>query len=84
MPGGSAGDGYDNALVETVIGLFKTEVVKHLGPWKTKGQPEWETMKWCIGTTKTDCAERSAARPRTKMRMRSANETTSFKKQPKC
>ncbi len=46
MSGGSVGDGYDNALAETVIGLFKIEVVKHLGPWKTKGQPEWETMKW--------------------------------------
>lgn len=46
MSGGSVRDGYDNALTETAIGLFKTEVVKHLGPWKTKGQPEWETMKW--------------------------------------
>ena len=43
---GSIGDGYDNALAETVIGLFETEVVKHLGPWKTNGQFEWETMKW--------------------------------------
>ena len=31
---------------ETVIGLLKTEVVKHLGPWKTTGRLEWETMKW--------------------------------------
>ena len=45
MSVGSVGDGYDNALTETVIGPFKTEVVKHLGPWKTKGQSEWETMK---------------------------------------
>ena len=43
---GSVGDSCDNALAETVIGLFKTEVVKHLGPWKTIGQLEWETMKW--------------------------------------
>ena len=46
MSVGSVGDSYDNALTETVIGFFKTEVVKHLGPWKTKGQLEWETMKW--------------------------------------
>jgi len=26
-------DSYDNALAETVIGLYKTEVIKHLGPW---------------------------------------------------
>ena len=37
MSVGSVGDSYDNALAETVIGLFKTEVVKHLSPWKTKG-----------------------------------------------
>ena len=43
---GSVGDSCDNALAETVIGLFKMEVVKHLGPWKTKGLLEWETMKW--------------------------------------
>ena len=46
MSVGSVGDSCDNALAETVIGLLKTEVVKHLGPWKTKGQLEWETMKW--------------------------------------
>ena len=46
MSVGSVGDSCDNALAETVIGLFKTEVVKHLGPRKTKDLLEWETMKW--------------------------------------
>ena len=46
MSVGSVGNSYDSALAETVIGLFKTEVVKHLSPWKTKGQLKWETMKW--------------------------------------
>ena len=46
MSVGSVGDSCNNALVETVIGLFKTEVVKHLGTWRTKGRIEWETMKW--------------------------------------
>ena len=45
MSVGSVGDSRDNALAETVIGLFTTEVVKHLGRWKTKGRLEWETMK---------------------------------------
>ncbi len=36
MSVGSVGDSYDNALAKTVIGLFKTEVVKHFGPWKAK------------------------------------------------
>jgi putative transposase len=43
---GSVGDSYDNAMAETIIGLFKTEVIKHRKPWKTKGQVEWETIKW--------------------------------------
>ena len=46
----SVGNSYNYALAETGIGLFKTEVVKHLGPWKTAKQLEWETMKrvhWC-------------------------------------
>lgn len=43
---GSVGDSYDNALAETIIGLFKTECINHKKPWKTKSQLEWETMKW--------------------------------------
>ena len=43
---GSVGDSYDNALAESVIGLFKTEVIRLLGPWKSIGQVEWETCKW--------------------------------------
>lgn len=43
---GTVGDSYDNALVESIIGLFKTEVTKSLGPWKSMGRLEWETLKW--------------------------------------
>jgi len=43
---GSVGDSYDNALAETIIGLFKTEVINRLGPWKSKDHIEWETLKW--------------------------------------
>ena len=32
---GSRGDSYDNALAESVIGLFKTEVIRRKGPWRT-------------------------------------------------
>ena len=46
MSVGIVGDSCDSALAKTAIELFKTEIVKHLGPWKTKGQIEWETMKW--------------------------------------
>ena len=43
---GSVGDSYDNAMAESVIGLFKTEVVNMLGPWKSVNQLEWQTLKW--------------------------------------
>src|SRR6056297_2582677 len=43
---GSVGDSYDNALAESIIGLFKTEVINFLGPWKSVSQVEWETLKW--------------------------------------
>tara|TARA_R110000751_G_C13694315_1_gene472692 strand:- start:576 stop:803 length:228 start_codon:yes stop_codon:yes gene_type:complete len=42
----TVGDSCDNALAESVIGLFKTEVIKRLGPWKTMQGVEWETMHW--------------------------------------
>ena len=43
---GSVGDSYDNTLAESIIGLFKTEVINFLGPWKSMAQVEWETLKW--------------------------------------
>jgi transposase InsO family protein len=43
---GSVGDSCDNALAESILGLFKTEVINVLGPWKSVGQVEWETLKW--------------------------------------
>ena len=43
---GTVGDSYDNALAETMIGLFKAEVIHRLGPWKSADAVEWETMKW--------------------------------------
>ena len=46
MSVGSIEDSCDNAMAETVIGLFKAEIVKPLGLRKTTGQLEWETMKW--------------------------------------
>jgi len=43
---GTVGDSYDNALAETMIGLFKAEVIHRLGPWKSADAVEWETLKW--------------------------------------
>ena len=35
-----------NALAESIIGLFRTEVINVLGPWKSMAQVEWETLHW--------------------------------------
>jgi len=43
---GSVGDAYDNALAESVIGLFKTEVIRRRGPWRGLEHVEVETMRW--------------------------------------
>lgn len=43
---GTVGDSYDNALAETMIGLFKAEVIHKMGPWKSADAVEWETLKW--------------------------------------
>ena len=43
---GRVGDSYDNALAETVIGLYKTELIRHMGPWDGKSSVEYETLKW--------------------------------------
>ena len=43
---GSVGDSYDNALAETINGLFKAEVIWHLGPWRGVDQVEMETLIW--------------------------------------
>ena len=43
---GSVGDSYDNALAETTIGLFKTELTSRRGPWRTLEDLELATLQW--------------------------------------
>ncbi|WP_418896307.1 IS3 family transposase [Streptomyces cupreus] len=43
---GSVGDAYDNALMESTIGLFKTELIKPSRPWKTLSEVELATAEW--------------------------------------
>ncbi len=43
---GSRGDSYDNALAETVIGLFKAEVIYRAGPWRGFDDVEYATLEW--------------------------------------
>lgn len=43
---GSRGDSYDNALAESVIGLYKTEVIYRKGPWRGRDDVEYATLNW--------------------------------------
>ena len=43
---GSRGDSYDNALAESVIGLFKAELIARQGPWRSLEQVELATARW--------------------------------------
>jgi putative transposase len=43
---GSVGDSYDNALAESIIGLFKTEIIHQRGPWRNLETVEYATLEW--------------------------------------
>ena len=43
---GSRGDSYDNALAESIIGLYKTEVIRRRGPWRGLEDVEFATLEW--------------------------------------
>ena len=43
---GTVGDSYDNALAETVHGLFKTELIRRRGPWRSLEAVEFATLEW--------------------------------------
>jgi transposase InsO family protein len=43
---GSVGDSYDNALAETINGLYKTEVIRRRGPWRSLEAVEFATLEW--------------------------------------
>ena len=43
---GSVSDSYDNALAETINDLFKTEVIRRRGPWRSMEAVEFATLEW--------------------------------------
>lgn len=67
---GSRGDAYDNALAESVIGLFKTEVIQRLGPWRNLDGVEFATAE--VGRLVQHAAAARADRVRAAGRVRSA------------
>ena len=46
---GSVADSYDNGLAETIIGLYKTEVIYARGPWRSLEAVEYATLEWVDG-----------------------------------
>ena len=44
--GGSVGDSYDNALAETINGLYKAEIIHRRGPWRSLEAVEFATLEW--------------------------------------
>ncbi len=43
---GSKGDSYDNAMAESIIGLFKAEIIHRRGPWRNLDQVEYAVLEW--------------------------------------
>lgn len=88
---GSVGDSYDNALAETINGLYKTEVIRRRGPWRTLEAVEFATLEWVdwfnhrrlrepIGNIPPAEAEaRSILKPRTSPWRRDSSQMASAK-----
>ena len=43
---GTTGDSYDNAMAESINGLYKAEVICRRGPWRSLGAVEYATLEW--------------------------------------
>lgn len=56
-------------MAESIIGLFKTELIRRRGPWKGIDDVEYATLEWSTGSTTADCSSRSVTfRPRSSRR----------------
>jgi putative transposase len=60
---GSVGDSYDNAPAESIVGLYKAEVIDHLGPWETPAQVEAATSEWASWYNTGRVMRRTGGRP---------------------
>jgi putative transposase len=65
---GSKGDSYDNALAETINGLYKAEMIHRRGPWKTREAVELATLEWVSWFNHHRCSNPSATSRRPKLR----------------
>ena len=74
---GSVGDSYDNALAESINGLYKTELIRPRGPWRTADAVEYATAEWVDWFNHRRLYEYCGDIPRSKPRT-----TTTLKQQP--
>jgi len=58
---GTVGDSYDNAVAETIFGLFKAEVIWPNGPWKGLEEVAFAVLEWVIGSPTEGCSSRSVS-----------------------
>ena len=79
---GSVGDSYDNALAETIIGLYKTEVIRRRGPWRYIEAVEFATLEWVDCSIIGACWNRSETCPRPRKKNCIINITRSRPSQP--
>ena len=79
VDGGVGGDSYDNALAETIIGLYKTELVRHRGPWRDSRTSSWPPWNGSTGST-TDAS--TTTTPAGNRQPKPKNSTTVNSTQP--
>jgi len=73
---GSVGDGYDNALAESTIGLYKTEKIDREGPWRTLAEVELATLEWINWYNHTRLHSALDGRPRVEFEELAGKEKT--------
>lgn len=60
---GSKGDSYDNALAETINGLYKGELIHRRAPWETRNPLSLRRWNGCLGSITTACSNPSRVHP---------------------
>ncbi len=63
---GTVGDSFDNAMAEAVNNLYKTELIRQRGPWRTVEQVELATLEWVWCGTTSDSTASSTCAPRSR------------------
>jgi len=81
---GSRSDRYDNALAETINGLYKAEPIHRRAPWKTRQSLELATLEWGPGLTINACIRLSAISFPPRLRQTISIVSTALNNRPSC